>query len=176
MGLAMIFGRLAPPAVLSIPVGHVGWAFELQNGKYFAGATELITRDAVTIPDIPAGEWNGSWSKELDSMADVVQVFTTITSDHPWLFQFWKGYTVASPNYEAALQVGSTNKDKGWRVIGNNCLDHATDVLEKYGVPWQQIGGQPVDAMPWKHTNPFPLQWLNNWNVPCNNLLGQPGR
>lgn len=163
MGKAYAFCRDNPPPL----VGHVGWGFE-KDGSLIVGATERpmswpniwqAVRDlGLAFTEFP-GEDNGAWMKTVSSLEEALPIFCSLG------YKWWKAYDVAHPNPQSALSVAEKTKDTGWWLIFNNCLDHTGAVLEAYGVPWQQVGGQPPDGMPWKQTNPAPIGWFHAWNV-----------
>lgn len=168
MANAYAFCRDNPPPV----VGHVGWAFE-KGGRIIAGATERW----ITCPDIwrilvpiaagrPElilikfqGEDNAAWIDSFQNIEEVRERFRRLG------YKWWKAYEVSSPHPDSAYTAATKTKDKGWWIFGNNCLDHAGEVLEAYGVPWQRPGGEPPNGMPWKQTNPAPIGWFHAWNV-----------
>lgn len=160
MGLAIAIARRDPPPV----VGHIGWAVELPDGTYFAGATE----NPGGFPHLAPGQNNGAWTFRYPHKDAMLSAFAGGLPGNPPTYTWWKEYNVPRPNPDAACRTGTANAGKGYAVIGNNCLDHATDVLAAYGVPWQAVGGHPPDGMPWKQTAPAPAAWLNAWNRPLH--------
>ena len=179
MGWAIAISR-ANPAPMGL--GHVGWAVQMADGSFLAGATEAFDAGPHWYEGgyIAAGQPNDAWTLGwLKTQADMLAIFANPklipagagTRYVPASYNWWRGYLVENPNYEAAKSVGDNNRNKGWAFPGNTCLDHVTDVLAAYGVPWQKLGGQPADGMPWKQTHWVPVDWLNNWNVGTRGTL-----
>ncbi len=179
-GWAIAISRANPAPV----VGHIGWAIQRADGSFLAGATEAFDAFDDSFNwrknfEIPPGQPNDAWTLVSGTQAEMLGIFANPklipsgagTRYVPSSYNWWRGYLVQNPNYDAASQHGLNNKNLGWKFPGNTCLDHATDVLATYGVPWQRLGGQPPDGMPWKQTHWAPIDWLNNWNVGTRGTL-----
>lgn len=162
-GMAIAVCRATPPTILGVPAGHTGWIYQLDDGTFLGGATEAYVG---VLPVIAAGANNNAWQFKFATLEAALADFAGNGHyNHP-PYDWWKAYEVDEPNFETAIQQAYTNVGRGWWIPGNDCLDHATDVLAAYGVPWQQLGGQPADGMPWKQTHPAPIDWFHWWQVP----------
>lgn len=160
LGLAVGISRSSPAPV----VGHIGWAIQLADGTFFAGATEAFN----ALQDggyIPPGQNNYAWAKPFADLSAALAAFKGSFPNGHASYTWWKAYDLPNPNCDAAMQQGIANKQAGYTFLTNNCLDHAAAVLNAYGVPWQNDFGQPSWGLPWKQTNPTPVGWLNAWNV-----------
>jgi len=166
MGQAFIFCRANPPPM---DLGHTGWGFQLQDATFFGGATEAFQGAAFPF-NVPPGQNNDAWAEPFPTLDAIQAAFKGSAPDGHAPYNWWKSYEVAVPNYEAAEAQAQANRLRGWGLLGNNCLDHATDVIAAYGVPWQQVGGSPADGMPWKQSNMLPIGWFHAWNVAEYNL------
>lgn len=160
MGLAIAISRSSPAPI----VGHIGWAIQMADGTFFAGATEAFhsVEHPETIGSIKPGDNIDAWAIPFRTKEEMLAAFAGSAPNGHAPYTWWMAYNVANPNYEAARKQGEANARRGYWLPGNNCLDHATDVLAAYGVPWQGPG-HPANAMPWKQTNPTPVGWLNAW-------------
>ncbi len=159
MGAAYIFVRWKNP-VAGVDVGHVGWGFEM-DGQFCCGGTENVKGDLV----IPPGKPNNAWLKVVNMEQDMLEEMRQDHFAQGNRYDAYKCVSIQNPNIDGALSEARANKNKGFIGVGNNCLDHACSVLEKYGVPWHDHQGKPAWGMPWKQTNPKPNDWFNAWKV-----------
>lgn len=165
-------------SILHADAGHIGWGYEVGDGIFTCGATENTAGDALIWPPNNAGAWIGNFPSELAMLSHMSQVHEFNAPP----FQYYKYLdleTVGVPaNPGAALEQAQANLTRGYSVSASipgapmgNCLDHATDVVNKYGLPWQELGGLPSWGMPWKQTHPEPLDWFQNWNASASVYL-----
>lgn len=141
-------------------LGHVGWGFQAADG-FYCGATENVQgRHQVDAPQNA-----DAWVKKLPDMQNMLAEMSQchFTSGNQYLSYKW--VDIERPNVEAALHQANLNMRRGFTAVGNNCLDQACNVLEAFGVPWQNMFGQPGWGMPWKHSNPTPNDWFRAWKV-----------
>ncbi|MEQ1933933.1 MAG: hypothetical protein ABL962_08655 [Fimbriimonadaceae bacterium] len=131
-------------------MGHVGWAFQLEDGTYYGGATENSTGNLVVKP----GDDNGWWGKAAGSLDVLVNLFRTLDYD------CYKAVTVRSPNPSAAKTVADSTEHRGYIGLTNNCLDHVFDVLTAYGEP----------GLPFRFQYPSPRSWFAMFNGELHNL------
>lgn len=168
MAFALVFLR-RNNYVLGHSVGHVGWGFELADGRFCCGATENVT-GAI------AGSWpefdNNAWYR---IVADFPAMLAEMQQNHfapdnrytEYKMLDLAGLRPAHP--EAALATAQRMPTLGYKFPGNTCLDHACKVLERYGLPFHELGGSPAWGMPWLQTHPAPNDWFDAW--PANGGL-----
>lgn len=135
-GQAYVYSRHYDP----FNMGHMAWAFKLEEGRWLAGAV-----DGISVPTVPKGQDNGWWMVEFVG-ADAerqVELYLTNKNDRngsvpgPHKFgnyTYLKGYSVSQGNPAAALAVAWDSKTWGYGVAGNNCMDVVQKVLAAYGV------------------------------------------
>ncbi len=162
MGMAMIFIRRDNWVFPNIKAGHVGWAFEMANGAYCCGSTENVTGNSSGSGP---GFDNKAWYKVFSSRDEMLQEMRTNHFGHPNRYDEYKQVRITQSNPQAALEEAKANLKKGYNFPGNTCLDHACDVLENYGVPWQNGEGKPDWGMPWKQTHLHPNHWFDDWKA-----------
>jgi hypothetical protein len=156
-GLAYVFlrkdGAPLPPGC----AGHVGWAFQLADDTFCAGATENLKG----APFVPPGHDNDAWVQVLATEAALVQHMTSLTlQGHQLGYDAYKVTTVRDCNPDAAEQAGNAIVHWGYTALGNNCLDHVWKVLAAYG----------VKDLPWAQTHPSPNDWFGVFNGEYHNL------
>jgi len=133
--------------------GHVGWAFqEPPQDHWFFGSTEGAGGEegGPNAAKIPPGQWNGAWVAN-GTWAAAKQAFKNAkANEHPggYYTQYTCRNTKDSSVHAADVQA-EANKGRGYDLWGNNCMNHAYDVLTTYG---------ETMSVP---NNP---DWLNNWS------------
>lgn len=155
---AFAFVRWKNP-ILGVDVGHVGWGFELPDGRFCCGATENV--DAHF--QIPPGQRNEAWYKLVPNLQAMLQEMRLPHFGEGNQYNAYKCVSLTNAYPDRAYAQAKQNLERGFGGLGNNCLDHMGHVLEAYGVPWHDRGGNPRWGMPWKQTNPAPNQWFGAW-------------
>ncbi len=139
-------------------LGHVGYGFAQANGRFVCGSTENIKGDAAIANGEPNYHWYCEVASEQAMFAEMKKNhFANLLkpNDHNH-YDMCKRVACARPNPAAALRIAQSLDQAGYGLVGNNCLDHATAVLEAFGLGWH-----PTGAMPWKQTNTGPNgYWL----------------
>jgi hypothetical protein len=115
--------------------GHVGWGFRVsQEDHWFFGSTEN-TQGAATID---AGNDIGFWEHEgtYDQMLDAFVRQTYYPRDHraypAWAYTAFKCEDVSDSAVNAAKAEMAATARQGYRLIGNNCMNHAYNILKAY--------------------------------------------
>ncbi len=123
--------------------GHVGWAFlaDEEQRALVCGSTENFDGDPV----IPPGEENGSWVQSFSQITQMLQVMQLRGYD------VFKVAQVNDPHPHAAELAARNTREAGYKVKGNNCLDHAVKVLDAYG----------VKDLPFSSMHPSPNEWFS---------------
>lgn len=129
-------------------LGHVGWAFQWDQGRVICGATE----NPPGTPHTSAHE-KGAWNVCLP-LKDVLREFTRPHFGCPG-YDAVKVINVATPNPQQAWNVMRWCEQQDYLVTGiprgRNCMDDAFDVLTAMGLP----------NLPWPTFNPTPNGWFN---------------
>lgn len=150
-GQAYIFLRKDGAPVPGGFAGHVGWGFSLgPDGPFYAGSTENPSGMPVVLP----GGDNGWWGAEFATEAAMIAAFATRQYDG------YKWASVREPKPGVARAMADHQKAEGYTALKNNCLDHAYEVLQAYG----------VDDLPWLQTHPAPNDWFAAFNGEYRNL------
>ncbi|HXY37415.1 MAG TPA: hypothetical protein VEI07_24515 [Planctomycetaceae bacterium] len=113
-------------------LGHVGWAFAIDDTTFDDGSVE----NPLGTPVTPPSE-DGFWECRVCASA-FVSPFVPLGYDH------YKTLTAPKPTPAVALQTVNWMSTQPYVVIGQNCEDDVYDVLRSFGV-----------------ANLPPLAWLN---------------
>ena len=143
-GIAFAFRRKAgPPIGNGGLAGHCGWAFVANEAgdQICCGATE----NPKWHPFVPAGGDNGAWIEVVGSVEEMEQLMRRR------LYDDYKAVPLPIVFPEAAKRAAENNAAIGYSVGGNNCLDHAYQVLCQYGAI--------TLPEPWLH--PIPNAWFS---------------
>ena len=134
--------------------GHVGWGFlyESVNKIYCYGGTENIKSHPIVLPGGNNYAWIATGSFE--------NMRTKMSLGHyvGYRYTVYKRKFIDTFYPQKAYRVGDSKKKAGYAVTGipgNNCADHAYDILKAYGV-----------TLPLLQLSPAPKKWfskLNNW-------------
>ncbi len=103
-------------------LGHIGWAFEWNNGWFNAGSVENSAGKAFAKPD-DMGFWS---SHTLDPIGAMQKQALT--------YDEYKVYYVAEPRPKDAWKTVIWESRQPYSVLRHNCNDVAYDVLRAYGV------------------------------------------
>jgi len=132
-------------------LGHVGWAFEKEDGIFYAGAVENPSGSPVAHPDDI-----GFWSVKTK---DPVGHMRKRAYDTYKIIGLRKGNHVRA--WSKVLQV----KKSWYTLLFGNCMDDTYNVLKEYGVPSMPLPGVSVtpnnwyDSMNWKE---YPVNSLRS--------------
>ena len=144
-----IFVRTDAVNLLLGNAGHIGWAFELSDGSFFAGSTENPFNG---VPDdswyVAPGKDNGFWSQRFANESSMLVYIKNYWGYNKYKVVYW-----ANPRLHTAKLRSEQCELKGFRGRGNNCLDHTYFVLDGLG----------LTGMPFTQTNPTPNGWFNEW-------------
>jgi hypothetical protein len=150
-GIAYVFCRSSGAAYL----GHVGGAFELENGNFLCFGTENPTGHPLVKPDK-----KGFWTEICDE-SEVVGVFKRsriidgITCPP---YDCFKSLTQQNPDCQAAVDKLNWCGAQPYVLVGagkaRTCEDDVCDTLSAYGL-W----------MPWPYTFPAPNGWFGAINA-----------
>lgn len=123
--------------------GHIGWAFldDPDHHEVVCGSTENFTGDPVISP----GQDNGYWAQSFTQITQMMQVM------HLRGYDVFKVAQVEDPHPDAALMAAQQVQAAGYKVIGNNCLDHVVKVLDAYG----------IKDLPYASMHPSPNEWFS---------------
>ncbi|MFD8726164.1 hypothetical protein ACFV2H_51740 [Streptomyces sp. NPDC059629] len=133
-GQACVF--LAPKGARGF--GHVGWAFQEPPGDHwFFGATEGEPGEegGPNQRKIPPGQRNGAW-EDTGNWQKVLDTFRNAkANEHPdgYYKQYTCAYADESAVHSADLQA-QANVGRGYNLFGDNCMNHAYDVLRAYNL------------------------------------------
>jgi uncharacterized membrane protein HdeD (DUF308 family) len=103
-------------------LGHIGWAFEWNNGWFNAGSVENSTGKAYVKP-VDMGFWSAHTLDPIGAMQK-----QALTYDE------YKVYYVAEPRPKEAWKTVIWESRQPYSVLRHNCNDVAYDVLRAYGV------------------------------------------
>jgi hypothetical protein len=130
--------------------GHVGWGFQLDDGTFYAGATENESGQFNVKP----GNDNGWWAKVFVDEPGMCEAMRARNYDA------YKMATVREARPQAARATADHTRSLGYTGFFNNCLDHVWITLESYG----------VQDLPWAQTHPAPNDWFAVFNGEYRNL------
>ncbi len=103
-------------------LGHIGWAFEWNNGWFNAGSVENSTGKAFARPE-DMGFWSAHTLDPIGAMQK--QVLT---------YDEYKVYFVTEPRPKDAWKTVVWESRQPYSVLRHNCNDVAYDILRAYGV------------------------------------------
>ncbi|MGZ3646500.1 MAG: hypothetical protein ACXVCM_21935, partial [Ktedonobacteraceae bacterium] len=103
-------------------LGHIGWAFEWNNGWFNAGSVENSAGKAFAKPD-DMGFWTAHTLDPIGAMQK-----QALTYDE------YKVYYVTEPRPKDAWKTVIWESRQPYSVLRHNCNDVAYDVLRAYGV------------------------------------------
>lgn len=128
-GTAYVFLRPFGPAN---QLGHVGWAFQTEAGKYIYGSTSgpgnAPAQDICPLGSKPKINNNGWWCKE------TTRISTMLADMRSQGYIAYKLIKVNKPDIEAAKRAAMSTRQAGYKLFGNNCADHARQIFSSYGV------------------------------------------
>lgn len=135
-GSVYIFSRRNVPPL----VGHVGWAVQLADGSWEAGAW-----DGLSVPIVNKGYFNGAYRVRFATEAQMRQYFGTgidpqgrPATPHIQVYNEYMKYNIGTPvNSAAVFSLESESWDWGYGVTGNNCADVTYKILKAYG--WSNL-------------------------------------
>ncbi|HEY3332346.1 MAG TPA: hypothetical protein VGK19_20120 [Capsulimonadaceae bacterium] len=140
-GTAFVFRRkVSVPLGNGGSAGHVAWGFTVGDVIVCGG-----TENTGMHEWIPVGVDNGSWHREVKSIAEMEEVMREGN------YEDYKSLKVLTPDPDAALRVVANNEVIGYSATGNNCLDHAYQVLIHYCAL----------TLPIPTFNPIPNGWFS---------------
>lgn len=135
-------------------MGHVGWGFAVQNSPKdidaIAGSTENYKGEGHVDKGGDIGFWWTRFRTDKEMFAEMAR-------------RNYDGYKVATVrdcNPDAAISIARDTSQRGYDLIGNNCLNHVWDILKAYG----------VDDLPLAQFHPSPNDWFSNFNGEYHNL------
>jgi len=120
--------------------GHVGWAFEVGDGRVNAGSVENHSGHLFT-PAPQMGFWNGCFADPVDQMR------ARRYDDLKWI-------DVPHPDPMRAYATVLWIEHQAYRALFRNCEDDAYDVLRAYGVE-----GLPPPMFAW-----LPKTWFSRFH------------
>lgn len=126
-------------------LGHIGWAFEWNNGWFNAGSVENSTGKAFAKPD----EMDFWSAHTLDPIAAMQRQVLT--------YDEYKVYFVSEPKPKDAWKTVVWESRQSYSVLRHNCNDVAYDVLRAYGVTELL---DPVEGL-------VPNDWFDAQPGPC---------
>jgi hypothetical protein len=138
-GAACVF--LAPNAIISNVVGHVGWGFELPNGTWEFGAND----------GAPPGSKISQTVKGTGSKATMLNDFATASSGSNAYIEY-KCATVSAANASAAQQEVTREWNETYSIPKQDCESQVYNVLNTYGVKNMWRDSDLFD--------PFPINWF----------------
>jgi hypothetical protein len=97
--------------------GHVGWAFQLENGNWEAGGVE---RGGIITPPVVDGFWS-------EVLPDPNQRMRALDYDA------YKEFDVPMPSVPAARDVEAAIDKRTFTLLKHNCMNDTHDVLVAYG-------------------------------------------
>jgi uncharacterized membrane protein HdeD (DUF308 family) len=103
-------------------LGHIGWAFEWNNGWFNAGSVENQAGKAFVKPQ-DMGFWSAHTLDPIGAMQK--QVLT---------YDEYKVYYVTEPRPKDAWKIVIWESRQPYSVLRHNCNDVAYDILRAYGV------------------------------------------
>ncbi len=126
-----------------------------QTGTYIFGSTEGNRNGVLNVggnnsASIPPGKPNGSWEKT-GSFTTMLQAFADHAVDNPPAKPYTRYRCEPTPmsDVPAASAAIVQVKAAGYCVVGNNCMDHAIQILSAYGATdLPAAGGGQVEQPP----------------------------
>ena len=102
MGLAIAISRKEPAP----GVGHIGWAIEMEDGSYFAGATEAFhaIEHWETFGSIKPGDNIDAWTETFRTPKEMLDAFAGNAPNGHAPYTWWMAYKVSNPNYPKPLE------------------------------------------------------------------------
>jgi hypothetical protein len=157
MGKAWIFNR--PDGAGGL--GHVGWAFQGDDGRYICGATEN-PKGAQGVGS--SGDGKGWWAISCDpsGLPGAFAVGRNLPAGRSDAYAYYKVIDVGASNWRNAWNKALWCKTQPYLPAFRNCLDDTYDTLVAYGTP----------DLPWPSTNPGPNWWFDHINVPRQVISG----
>lgn len=137
--------------------GHVGWAFQWNDGDFVCGATENPSGK-----EGGRGDGKGFWTC-LYPQSGVVHHFSIahdLPAGHAPAYDTYKILDFTGGDAKKAWGTALWCKDQEFRLWpgigtlpgrGRNCMDDAYDILAAFGVP----------NLPWPTSNPWPNKWFD---------------
>jgi hypothetical protein len=140
----------------SIPLelGHVGWGFRLDDGRWCWGATELS--GGFVAPGQPNGACveRGTREQMMSWFRDGLR-----PNSAPWKYFSYKALRADHPRGSVGEQMAEATKQMGYSVVGNNCMTHALSILNGYA-------GYPILPLPVIHpVQMIPRVWFTLINA-----------
>jgi hypothetical protein len=131
-------------------VGHTGWAIELEDGRWLAGAWDGISAfvgvdEGAGVGWIKKGSPNGHWKLVFNTKEEVLDWFSRqrqvkkFPSEEDRIMPYnryhrYKEFTVENVNTAAVFSVEAQSWGWGYGVLANNCMDVSYKLLKAYGV------------------------------------------
>lgn len=152
--------------------GHIGWGFDNPDGSCTFGSTDHIWKgvdwrneqalqQAVSYICF-SGPGNDAWVSKGRLATMLAAMRSGIADSKPRIaYDGYKSIPVPVPNAQHAFTTAQEMDKKGWCLVNNNCLDHATSIANAYGVGWNSIPLVSSDPMPWKQTHWAPNAWFD---------------
>ena len=117
-------------------LGHVGWGFQMSNGKFMYGSTEPGHNEFMQYPiyaTIPPGKPNMSFIREEEPQQMLSNMKKGGNGNGPrFLYHQYKWLDVPAPRLNEAIKSAQDCKNWGYWVVGNNCMDHTYRILSAF--------------------------------------------
>lgn len=123
--------------------GHIAWGFKTADGGYYGGGTENTSGEPLVV----APGDNGAWISRFESSEELFAAIDRLYYDEYRISRHRRNCDSG-----AAVAQGEANRDRGYDLVGNNCLHHAAFVLEAYA---------PGIDLPSLSDHPSPSDWFD---------------
>lgn len=135
-------------------VGHVGWGYRHEDGRWRVGAVEGVRWRA--------GNHNGFWDARVDTLDHALDLFARMHA-HDAEYDGVKLLRVretVTPNPHFADEVVEWVRQTPYRVIDRNCMDSAYDILRAYAPGYRGLHGG-LGVLPKPEDRWLPRQWYD---------------
>lgn len=148
-------------------VGHVGWGYRHEDGRWRVGAVEGVRWRA--------GNHNGFWDARVDTLDHALALFAGMHA-HDAEYDAVKLLRVretVTPNPHFADEVAEWVRQTPYRVIDRNCMDSAYDILRAYAPGYRGLDGG-LGVLPKPEDRWLPRQWYDALPAVEERLLPRP--
>lgn len=115
-------------------LGHVGWAFQQEDGSLLCGSTENTGPHRVVPPGGDTTFWTRACVSEAEMLGEMRREHQPRPGE-PNAYDAYKCTPVARPDAQGAREAAARLREAGYNLLDNNCLHHALAILRVYGVP-----------------------------------------
>lgn len=170
---AMVFlnRTVTPDFGTKVFPGHVGWAFELDNGNMLYGSKETVPGEGgewnvPCVYEVKPGRKNGVFIGEAKFPTILERLTRGRYADGPRFdYHQYKLIQVRNPHVNHATTVAWETKKSGYCLLGNNCMDDTYKVLSAYACHGPALPNPSLNLLPsgWFDAIPGGACLLKNW-------------